>query len=221
MEILSKPAHSSSMSSLPTVEVDFVGILVAIWKRKWLALVTFLTTLCLGIIFSFSQHQYGQSQLKTYHYRMALQVPLTRQDLESAKWLLENEYVPRALTEYKRNNPNIKERLSIDVSVPRNSNIIVLSGIGSSSMKDAYTWIEGQAIEFLVRDIKSQSGSVDFRMALKPLKLHVVKGGNANKDEVSHGVLIILSFFLAIFVALFAVFVANLVEQARLRIRMH
>lgn len=197
-------------------DVDVVDLLLTIWSRRRLALVTFLIVLILGGALSLKLSMKLDIPQKSHVYSSALQVGWPDSSLPTAKWLLENKYLPKALVDYVHQHPGMGKKPVINVTVPDGSSLIVLEGEGLESERGAYFFVEQQALRSLIADNESIPEDSGSRMVLREVGEQMEKP-NIQKHR-SVGLLLAVVVILALFCSLVSVILAGLIAQVRDRL---
>jgi|GEM_PF-5520958 len=200
-------------------EIDLIDLLLVLWSWRKLALVVFFIVFALGGALSIKMSMKQDIPPQSYVYSSALQVGWPDTSLPTAKWLLENKYVPKALADYVLQHSDMKKKLSISVAVPPGSSLIVLEGEGLEGERGAYSFVEQKALRSLISDNQSLPEDSQFRLVLREVGEQVGKIEPSSQKHRPVGVLLVISVIIAIFSSLISVIVAGLVLQVRKRLR--
>ena len=195
-------------------EIDLVDLALAVWNRRWLALVTFLLITCLGIFFALRPTPVREPLLSV---NTVLQVGPLSSDVATAQWLLEHKYLPRALADYESQHKGLAGELSVTVETPTDSSLVVLSANGPQSLQTSYEAVERLAVSRFTADNSDLSSYSQFHMSIRLVgsESTVVVQKNSHTRRT---VFVVFSPIAGVFGALFVVMIASLVSRTRKRL---
>lgn len=209
-------------------EIDLVDLLLTVWQRRWLALATFLVVAGLILFFGLYRPSFlsGSDQsIDSYHTAIQFDwAPVTTPSLtslrehtgslqETVSWLFKNKFIPQALSAYQARNP--KRDVSLDVTAPNGTNIILLKCSGDVNRQTCAAVIEGTISEFATYNAALPTGSL-FRMVAHEITLPVANSNQPKK--ISTALIVSISIIAGIFIALLSVMLAGFANQVRKRI---
>jgi LPS O-antigen subunit length determinant protein (WzzB/FepE family) len=160
-------------------EIDLADLLVTILRHKWYFVVTF-AVLTLAGIYAAIVHT------PKYEYSVSVQIGQVAQSGQASAVLIEDPktatakitggFIPQVLASYRDAHPEDLRDYKIDVSNPDNSNVLVLSTIGTSAQQSLLTGFLTEIGDRLVKEENRQTDS-----ALKSLQQQLTVAQNKIK----------------------------------------
>lgn len=198
-------------------EISLVDLFLVLNRRKWLVVTAFL----LGIAIAFG-YSLMQKDAVQYSYTTPLEIGtmlvsgevIEADSVENLQAKIEQAYIPQLESQ-------LNEKVSISISSPRGSNLIILQSTASAAQLDKYAELHRKLLKLIQDDALVRMDDLGATRNSKTRMISPTQQSKVTKKSQSVSLMTtlgaVLGLFLGIFAAFFAEFVANIRKELQQR----